>query len=348
MKFVIVCLLAIFFSQMALADNIAKVALIVSLDDKDGKAFFNGPNYDVSKRIEKDFKKYFDPKDFEIVVIKNATLASIWKTLHDPTYHGIFFVGHAHSSSIGAINTKLIADQNMYNVKNAFQSVQANLRYLAFLSCNAEGIIQNFIEKNYYANAPELRIKAFNAPVELSKGLEESILNPSNPLVKFQTYDEIYPHGGPCQFGETSNIDEKTCEKNILKTKKLRSNPDLFKKFYADKTERGNLIIKRVIPNEAVSFNVQSTLIMANEKVIGFFDKGMPGEIQTIRVTAEERVTLSNDSGAPSTKMRSDIVLGELEVSGINDQYCELDGFRNSKGELLGVGKNVYQLKCFN
>jgi hypothetical protein len=353
--FIFLFIAAFLVSTNAKAFEKVKVAVIISLDDKEGKAFYNSSHYDVNQRIEKEFKKYFDPETFEIVVIKNATLSSVWETLHDISFQGVFFLGHAGSVSNdnSVTSPSIIADQNMYNIKNAFQSVHANLRYLAFISCNAQGIIQKFIDQKYYANAPELYIKSFDKKVELESGIRELVFDEKNPLIEHQSYDELFPLGGPCDpYNFQSDADLAACKERAIKMKAQKANLKILDKTYTDKTINFNFQIERAIPSDAKGENVQPTLIMAQERVVGFFGNAMPGEHQVIKVnlTNEElkgKVSIVNDSGAPSSKIKNMVALGVLDMRAMTPKTsCEFKGIQNSKGELLGVGKNIYDLRC--
>lgn len=357
MKLLITILITFFFSNSLWASSKVKIALIISLDAKEGKAFFNGTKYDVNQRIEKEFQKHFEPSDFEIEIVRDANLEAVWKTLHDTSVQGIFYVGHANSeakiSNGGPLaSASIIADKNMFNIKNVFQSVHSNLRYLAFLSCNSEGIIQKFIDKNYYSNAPGLKIKSFDKNVELKAGLSELIYNEDNQLVKRLSYDELFPSAGPCD-GLESQTDSalSECKIRAVKSQILKMNPDILKNTFAASKLNSNFIIARTIPYDGNQEAVLPTLIMIGERVIGFFEKAKLGQSQSItaNITNEElknKSLITIESGAPSTMLKSKIIMGELEVQSFKN-YCQVDGLRNSKGELLGVGKNIYRLECY-
>lgn len=353
MKAFILLMTALFIATSAIAQDKVKIALVISLNDKEGKAFFNSSKYDVNQRVEKEFRKYFDPETFEIVVVQNATLSSIWKTLHDPSLHGVFFMGHAgQTNSTTVMSPSIIADQNMYNIKNVFQSVHANLRYLGFLSCNAQGIIQKFITQNYYANAPELSIKSFDKNVELSSGIKELVFDAQNPLIEHQSYDELFPLNGPCDvYNSHSDADFNACKERAIKTVPQKANLNILKEAYENKTPSPNFQIERSIPMDAKMENVQPTLVMAQDRVLGMFDRARPGEHQVMRVslTKEElqgKISISNDSGAPSNKAKQTLELGVLDMRPLGKMSCDFKGVQNSKGEMLGVGKNIYNLNC--
>jgi hypothetical protein len=359
MKNISLIIFLLLFSLAGLASeksNKLKIALIISLQAKEGKAFFNNNSYDINARIEKEFKKSLDLNSFELVVVKNATLASIWNTLHDPSIYGVFFVGHAgvmpknQSNNILSIPS-LIADQNLYNVKNAFQSVHSNLRYLALISCNAEGILQSFIDKGYYENAPELKVMAFDKKIEFSEGIKEVLYDKGNPLVKAESYDDLFPISGPCRINDDLNqTTVEACKENAISRRKLKANLEVLNKRYEDISLQNNFTFTRVIPAGVNLKDIQPTLILANNRVIGFFDQANPGSIQSLNahLSDEEltsKITISNDSGAPSTKIKSTTILGELNLTTENDN-CELQGIRSLNGQLLGIGKNVYNLRC--
>lgn len=305
-----------------------RVAIIISLNNNEGKAFYNGQNYDVSKRVEKEFLKYLDKDAFELVVIKNATLETVWRTLHDRSIYGAFFLGHAavEANTTSPITApSLIADQNLYNIKNVFQSVHSNLRYLALISCNAKEILQGFINKGYYDNAPELKVMAFDKKIGLAEGVRDVLFDQSNPLVK---------HEGD----------------NKLFHRKLKINPDVFNETYIEPIAENNFQLKRILPIQAAQENVQSTLVLANNRVVAFFNSGNPGTTQTINIQLfdselNNKISLVNDSGAPSTRLKSNTILGELKILPTFN-YCELKGLKNSQGELMGIGKNIYDLNC--
>lgn len=352
----LILLLAICASFMAGAQEKARIALLTSLDPKDGKAFYNLPGYDNNQKIEKEFRKHFDTTSFEIVVTHRATLGDVWSTLHDPKVTAVFFVGHAgeetefgnnHSLSAPAI----IADENLNDLKNAFQKVHPNLKYLAVISCNSKSIIDTFIKDNSYSNAPDLVIKTFDHKVRPLTGLKESIKDAINLIAKDETYDDVFPFRGPCGDYGDEYLGKDACIKYALENRKLKANPNLFRNNLNDNDRNSNkLTIKRNIPQDTNEEYVRASLILMNNHVVGFFPKGTPGEEQTIEIdlpdtTSDSPIKLINDSGLNSKIDKSKIFLGELEIVSDNNN-CTLKGEKNRRGELLGVGKNYYKFIC--
>ena len=110
------------------------------------------------------------------------------------------------------------------------------------------------------------------------------------------------------------------------------------------------IIILRTIPTEAPDFAIKPVVIILNERVVGFFPKGIAGETQfaalklNVEVHTEEQ-TLILDSGLMGIRRKEDVILGELSIIKPLDN-CHLIGEKNSKGEILGITKNYYKIYC--
>jgi hypothetical protein len=348
----VLAILIIFISIVAQAHEPVRIALITSLNSKEGKRFFNGKDFNNDLKIEREFIKHFDKNEFDILVIHHATLNDVWTTLHDETIQGVFFIGHAGLGATlgneGVEAPSIIADYNLNDLKNAFQSVHSNMKFLALIGCNSQFIIDKFIKNGFYSNAPMLVIKAFNSKIEEIDGIREAIFASAKILAKNENYDELYPRGGPCSDFEM-DITADLCRESAIKNRKLKASLVLTQTPIIELGVKAKLVISRNIPTDARAESIYPTLIIINNAVVGFFKKGAPGEVQTIEIDGEKykdmNVTVVNDSGLKSSYKKSDINLGELHLD-YTDESCELMAQKDNRGELLGVGKNYYKLNC--
>lgn len=297
------------------ASGNTKIILLTSIDPKEGKTIFNSRNFNNNLKIEKEFKKSFNPSQFQVEVIHHAGLEDVWNALHDTSADAVFFLGHAGEetaigSNGGMSAPSLIADENLYDLKNAFQSVHSHLKFLAVISCNAQKILNDFSKKGYYQNASQLKIKSYDKKISIYKGLREAIQEGLNVLSSREENDP-------------TSIE--------------------------DHIEKHKIVITRNNPATSPE-NLFPTLVILSGKVVGFFPKGKPGENQQIEIDLShedlnKKLILQNDSGTNSSRKKSNTILGELSINS-DELQCIMTSERNSRGELLGISQNYYSLNC--
>lgn len=304
----ITLVLGLCLSAGSFAGQKTKIAFLTSIDPSDGKRFYHSQTYNNNEKFEKEFRSQFRNGDYEIIVKHFASIEDIWNVLHDETISGVYFLSHSGgsvSSSSGAMKAPaLIADYEGNDLKNAFQRVHANLRYLAVVGCESESIIEEFKKNKTYANAPQLVIKTFPEKIRPMKGLRDAV------------------SAGISALATTSQV--------------VTVRPDLPRNF-----------LVREIPRDVDEGTVRATLVLMQNKVIGFFPKGKPGEIQRIGIdeTLKHRTSIVHDSGLSSSHKKQEIALGELKLEDLGDD-CEINAERNKNGEILGIGKHFYRLNC--
>lgn len=302
-----VLVLCLVLSFLAQAGTKPKIAFLTSIDPKDGKLFFQGKSYNNNQKFEKEFRKHFNDADVDISVTHFASIEDIWSALHDKSTSAVFFLSHSssgQSKSAGAlVSPSLIADFDGNDLKNAFQKVHNNLKYLAVIGCESEAIIDQFRKYETYSNAPDLVIKTFNDKIRPIKGLRDAIKDSREHIVVL--------------------ADEE------------------------DQDELSDNLLSRQIPFNANPESIRPTLILMNKKVVGFFPKGRPGEVQTIGIDLplNGKSSLINDSGLSSAHKKEEVTLGELKFLSPQNN-CELNAERNRQGEILGIGKHYYRLNC--
>jgi len=309
------CIFAWWTSFGAYASDKIKIAIITSLDPFEGKNFFSPGDYNLQLKIEKEFLRRFDHNKFDLKMVHQAKLQDVWQILHDESFEGIFFVGHAGKEFVsqnGVIATpSVIADKDLDDIKNAFRSVSSNLKYLAIISCNSEEIINKFINEDAYENNPDLITKTFDGKIELFSALRNSIKLGQEIFTNNAITRVIYP---------------------------------------AEPSNNARLVLQRSIPLDVREEIIYPVVVLANTQVIGFFPKGKPGEVQSINVSLEKvqfshATTLVVDSGVASSRKKGDVVLGEIQFM-TNVQECQLRAERNSRGIIIGIPRNFYKLKC--
>jgi hypothetical protein len=89
-------------------------------------------------------------------------------------------------------------------------------------------------------------------------------------------------------------------------------------------------------------------IVVYNEKAVGFFDGTSDSKTIVIKLPKKEVLgsakKISIDTGHIVLDKKIDI--GELTLNSDGGYNCQLDAERNRKGEILGVSKNYYKLKC--
>lgn len=316
-QFFLIFIIFMAYASSAKASHQTKIAIITSFKTTDGKSIFNFVNYDSNKKVENKFKKHFDPKKFNLKIIHHASLSDLWNVLHDESIDALFFIGHGAESNEGPIGLgPIILDEDLVNLKYAFSSVSSNLKYLAVISCFSEKVISPFIQKGFFKNAPNLKVTTFPEKIEIMKGIDIAIENSLATITASNFNGELVP----------MNFED------ILSS---------------DKTTNDEVEALELTRSYGEEHNLPA-LIVYNEKAIGFFDGKNTSKTILINFPKKDlmKSTKSIVIDTGQIMLNQKLNIGELMLSGDMSRHCQLDAERNKKGEILGVSKNYYNLKC--
>lgn len=128
------------------------------------------------------FSQVFKAKGYRVAVIHQADTSLLFKALHHPDVEAVFWL--SHGSFISAeddekdfslfISNKIV-DSNGFDLSPTFGGVQANVKFLAIVSCNSQGIMAPIYTPVFLQNRPWFKTLLFNGKIEAKEGLTQAI-----------------------------------------------------------------------------------------------------------------------------------------------------------------------------
>lgn len=119
-------------------------------------------------------------------VVKHfSTAEDLYETLNDEHVKAIIWVGHAgfHEGQ-GLSETKTIIDYKGRDLKNLFQAVGPNLRYLALVGCRGKLFLDDWNQEGWFKNTPHLKTFGREVRTDARKGLRLAMEELNEKLVK--------------------------------------------------------------------------------------------------------------------------------------------------------------------
>jgi hypothetical protein len=169
--------LAILFTIFSLQGHALEreIVVLTSIETPKLKPFWRSNNYEISKDIEKQFKKAFDKSGYKLVIKHNSSRENLAFYLQSSKTLALFWVSHAaDEASVGGLDfSSIIQDINGNNVKNIFQKINPNVKFLSLIGCNAKNILEDFKNSGFYHS--DLIIKSFDKKIRLNAGINEAL-----------------------------------------------------------------------------------------------------------------------------------------------------------------------------
>jgi len=203
LKVIAALLMALGLQATAFAAEVhPKITLLTSIDEKT----FKGPFYlhwgyfeHYLGGLENQFQEHFKNSGYEISVIHQANRDQLYAALHDPANVGVFWLSHSTAVSGNPIKgvqfDPRIVDAIGSDVKELFQNVHPNIRWLSIVSCNSNMILQNEL-KDHHAS---LRTQGLDNETDARVGLKEALEKSDEILLNSDTK---YGYAGVCPISE--------------------------------------------------------------------------------------------------------------------------------------------------
>jgi len=296
------------FSRPAICSS--RIAVLISVSNPETTPIFRSKDWSLSKDLKNYFEKKMGETEFDVVYFENATQERLHAELINPDNFALFWISHstsfeAHEEGLGFEDT--IVDVEGKNVRDIFQKIHPNLKYLSVLGCKAGPILTKIKEAGFLENNSELIIYAKDSLIRAKKEIKHSIkdfkekiqsINLSTPLCK-------NINGIPIEIHRTVSND---------------------------------------INQESVATSVK---VMNQGVFLGLFPKAIRGEKQTItvfvspeKIKSVSHLKLVFDSGL--NKSTTKPLLGTFEI-----QSRHFNGvwgpFKTPKGEVLGLSRHIYR-----
>jgi hypothetical protein len=151
-----------------------QVSVLVSVAGKSGPLF---NREETSQRLIEQFRKHYK-QDLRLNIIPAATQAELHRELTNPQNEAVFWISHANSSTedAGLQSSSVILDVEGNNVKDLFQKVHPDIKFLGVLGCRTAPILDAFRAKGYYSDNNETvfyaREKKINGMKEIRRAIE--------------------------------------------------------------------------------------------------------------------------------------------------------------------------------
>jgi len=173
---IILCLFLILFSRTAISSS--RIAVLISVKNPIHTPIFKSKNWSLSKDLRKYFEKKMGETEFEVVFFENANQETLHSELINPKNIALFWISHATSfegNESGLTFEDMIVDFEGGNVRDIFQKIHPNLKYLSVLGCKAGPILKKIKQDGFFVNNPDLLIYAKDSTISAKKEIKKSI-----------------------------------------------------------------------------------------------------------------------------------------------------------------------------
>jgi len=304
-----------------------EVVILTSINNPKAQPFWRSKNYEISKDIESQFKNVFNKSGYKVIYNHKANREILSYYLSSPNTVALFWVSHAADESEvkGMSFSSVIQDIDGNNVKNLFQKINPNLKFLSIIGCSAKKILEGFKEKGFFHS--DLSIHAFDKKIRLNRGIDEAITASAEILDEDASVFKLYQY---------PNSDERSYSRNFIVADKTMLEVSLNE----NSPKQNDGMISISVINKNPEFSAELNI---NDHFIGVLKKGL--ETQTF--------TIPRKLVSPSIKLKIDYDLSSLKLSkylepldiSLGDLNLSVDYLKDKEGRPYGRGTNFYYIK---
>lgn len=180
MKYLIIYFLFILPLQCFAIEK--EIVILTSIKNPSANPFWRSNSYEISKDIETQYKKVFAKSGYKIVIKHRVDRETLSNYLTSDKTLALFWVSHAISeSTLSGVNlSSVIEDYTGNNIKNVFQKINKNIKFVSIVGCKANPILKKFKAMGLYSS--ELELHSFDKKIGLNKGIRISIKAASKVL----------------------------------------------------------------------------------------------------------------------------------------------------------------------
>lgn len=150
-----------------------RVVMLVSLDPETNRPPLRFRSWDINEKLEKVFKRKLKKENLELVIVPFVRQTELRRELLNPENHAVFWVGHSnHADSLAASG---VYDDRGFNLKEIFQEVHQNIKFLGLVGCRALPFINGLKESSHWKNNKHLATYAREKKTDARKGLKRAI-----------------------------------------------------------------------------------------------------------------------------------------------------------------------------
>jgi hypothetical protein len=308
--FAMIILIGTIFSASAQELVQPQVSLLVSLQNPPMKPLFAKKDWSISQKIAKVFEKKMQSLPYKLNIIEHATQKDLFVELFNPANVALFWVSHANATAAtgaGLSTENIIADRTGSNVRDLFQMIHPNLKYLGLIGCQAGPIIDDFHDKGFYADNDNLVIRASHkkvlARLELRRAIKEA--------------------------------------KSILAKNDFTASPKCLQR------SGHVFTVERIIGDDVSEEKQTSVQIEHKGKILRILPQGKAGEVQLLKFYLKlDEVKSAADLKFVINSGRRDKdikwAIGKIKISSTS-LLGEWTAFSDKNGQPLGVTSHVYR-----
>lgn len=319
MKTILLILFSFLLSMNSFASN-REIVVLTSIQNPRNKPFWRSKSYDISKDIESQYREAFKNSGYNVVFNHNTDEETLEHYLRSPATLALFWVSHAADESVvnGLSFSSIIQDVKGNNVKNIFQKINPNVKFLSIVGCKARSILEEFKSKGYFHS--DLTVHTFDKKITLNNGIDQSLRAAAKVI-----------DADPKSFRDQhDNFSDHSSFRNTIVAK------ESYDEIIDDKDEEG---IKISIINTNPDFLAK---LSVNDQFIGLLKKGnhlqefiIPKTLITKRTKLKVDFDISH--------LRNPYILMPLEVEN-NDQFIKTDYLKDKNGLPYGRDSNFYYI----
>lgn len=247
MKYFIYMLFASLLINYAIATTQLKprIVLLTSLDMSKSGDYYKNYLDNIEFIFKKKISDILQWKEDEYIlnIVHYATATDIRRALMSPDSVAVIYLSHAGYSSQGMLESSIISDFELNDVKEAFYDVHPNLKFLGVIGCTSKEVFARLKNSGYSLNS-DLEIMVEATIVDAQKSALHALGQAVKKLNNFSG----------------TNYD---CTRTVKKT------------FAVD--------VKRTIPSDITKEEVKNLFLQVKGKLIGVMPKIGPNESQSIR-----------------------------------------------------------------
>lgn len=299
-------------------DNPPEVVLLTSV--KSPRVWYRPEGWQLSDSLEKRFRKAYGESGFGLRVVHEAGPRELAEVLKSPATIGVFWVSHSGSDDEtegqAARWDDVILDVAGNDVKELFQRIHPNIRWLGIVGCNAERIFEGFRARGHYRDNPELRIHSFDSKVEALSGLSRSLRASAEVL------------GDP----------EQTEGRAIV------ARPDLLT------VESREFAVRRGFPLRVTQQGASDLVLLWDDRFLGI----LPGADSRSGEPGAVTVYLDEEAFSPRLKIKAVAIRGLSAGEGQPHFELRFDSalepalwqvFSDAQGQPIGTGSRLYRYR---
>ena len=166
-------LLILFLMTSIEASSLKRVVLMISLDPEKSRPPLYSKKWNINEKLEKIFKRKFKKEKYQLVTIPFTRQSQLRRELLNPNNHAIFWVGHANSA--GEMTSNGLYDHKGFNLKEIFQEVHQNIKFLGLIGCRALPYVNALKEKGFWKLNSHLVTYAKDKKVDARIALKRAI-----------------------------------------------------------------------------------------------------------------------------------------------------------------------------